>query len=67
MVTVNTVNKTALHPGGVQYVQFDEAIKTRRPKAASPKSTLTQLLGLSRSTPSSRRSYTRKHTLTMTV
>jgi hypothetical protein len=24
MVTVNTVNKTALHPGGVQYVPFSQ-------------------------------------------
>lgn len=30
MVTVNTVNKTALHPGGVQYVLFGE-VTSRRP------------------------------------
>jgi len=30
MVTVNTVNKTALHPGGVQYVPSSE-VTFRRP------------------------------------
>lgn len=67
MVTVNTVNKTALHPGGVQYVQSDGAFSTRRPETSLARPTLTALLGLSRSTPSSRRNYTRRHTSTMTV
>jgi phosphoenolpyruvate carboxykinase (ATP) len=46
MVTVNTVNKTALHPGGVQYVQFGAVTVTRRPQNSSPKKPLlTQLPG----------------------
>jgi len=68
MVTINTVNKTALHPGGVQYVRtIDEVTCTRRPQNSSPRSLLTYLAGPSRSTPSSRRNCTRRHTSTMTV
>jgi hypothetical protein len=67
MVTVNTVNKTALHPGGVQYVQFGEVTGLVVPENPSPKSSLTQHPGRSRSTQSSRRNCTRKHTSTMTV
>jgi hypothetical protein len=67
MVTVNTVNKTALHPGGVQYVPTRRSHCTRRPPNSFPKPPLTRFPGRSKSTRSSRKSCTRRHTSTMTV
>lgn len=66
MVTINTVNKTALHPGGVQYVEsICRRCHCRLPPCYTRQRTYPSI-GLSRSTQSWRRSFTRRHTSTMT-